>query len=160
MAGGCETIEILSEVLNHVVTLSLTVNQHVQVQILLQCDDRSNLVTQEAVQLLSGNLARTNLRTVAANLSGLRERTNSGGRQLRQVQISLGRTANINGRAVKVLSNHSGGTGTNLVVVLARVGGEASQRLVSSLQLGLNSGFTLGQATSQQSNLSDLLISE
>ena len=135
-------------------------NQHVQVQILLQCDDRSNLVTQEAVQLLSGNLARTSLRTVAANLSGLRERTNSGGRQLRQVQISLGCTANINGRAVKVLSNHSGGTGTNLVVVLARVSGEASQCLISSFQLRLNNSLTPSQATSQQSNLSDLLISE
>ena len=44
--------------------------------------------------------------------------------------------------------------------MLARVGGEASQRLVSSLQVGLNSGFTLGQATSQQCNLGDLLVGE
>ena len=135
-------------------------NQHVQAQLLLQLDDRGNLVTQEAVQLLGGNLARTSLRTAAANLSGLREGTDGGGRQLRQVQVSLSRMANVNGRTVKVLGSHSCGAGTNLVVVLARVGGEASQRLVSSLQLGLNSGLTLGQATSQQCNLGDLLVSE
>ena len=80
VAGGCETVEVLSEVLNHVVTLSLTVNQNVQAQLLLQRDDRGDLVTQEAVQLLSGNLARTSLRTVAANLSGLREGADGGGR--------------------------------------------------------------------------------
>ena len=44
--------------------------------------------------------------------------------------------------------------------MLARVSGEASQRLVSSLQLRLNCRLTLSQATSQQSNLSDLLIGE
>ena len=44
--------------------------------------------------------------------------------------------------------------------MLARVSGEASQRLIGSLQLRLNSRLTLSQATSQQSNLSDLLVSE
>ena len=44
--------------------------------------------------------------------------------------------------------------------MLARVGGEASQRLVSSLQLRLNSSLTLGQATSQQGDLGNLLVGE
>ena len=160
VAGGCEAVEVLGEVLNHVVTLSLTVNQHVQAQLLLQLDDRGNLVTQEAVQLLGGNLARTSLRTAAANLSSLGEGTDGGGRQLRQVQVSLSRAANVNGRTVEVLGGYSCGAGTNLVVVLARVGGEASQRLVSSLQLRLNSSLTLGQATSQQGDLGNLLVGE
>ena len=85
-----ETIEIFGEVLHHVVTFGLTVHEHIQAQIFLEFNNGGDLFTQELVKLLLRDFTGTRLCTVAANIAGLRERTNGCGRQFRQIQIGLG----------------------------------------------------------------------
>lgn len=72
--GENKALELLSEVLNHVVTLGLSVNQEVQADLLLEADNCLNLLLDELLVLLLGNFALSKLSTSLTNLFGLLHR--------------------------------------------------------------------------------------
>ena len=153
-----ETIEILGEVLHHVVTFGLAVHEHIQTQIFLEFNNGGDLFTQELLKLLLRDFTGTRLCTVAANISGLRERTNGCGRQLRQIQIGLGIPADFQFGTLKILRFHGCGTLTDCRIMLTRVRRETCQRFVGGLQLCLNRRLTVGKTAGKSHDLGDFLV--
>ena len=88
---GCESIAVkaLTEVLHHVVTLGLTVDEDVKVKLLLDADNILNLLLNEALILLSGDLTLGELVTLDTDLLGLGEGSNCGGGEDGELEVSL-----------------------------------------------------------------------
>ena len=84
--GEQEAVEVLAEVFDHVVTLELAVDQHVEADLLLLLDDGVDLGLDELVVGFLGDLALAQLGTLGANLLGLGEGADGGGRQQRQAE--------------------------------------------------------------------------
>ena len=84
--GEQEAVEVLAEIFDHVVTLEFAVDQHVEADLLLLLDDGVNLGLDELVVGFLGDLALAQLGTLGANLLGLGEGADSGGRQQRQAE--------------------------------------------------------------------------
>ena len=84
--GEQEAVEVLAEIFDHVVTLELAVDQHVEADLLLLLDDGVNLGFDELVVGFLGDLALAQLGTLGANLLGLGEGADGGGRQQRQAE--------------------------------------------------------------------------
>ena len=101
---GREPVQLLGEVLHHVVALRLAVHQHVEPDLLLQPDHPFDLGPHRRVVRRLVDPAGAQVRPGPAYLGGLRERADRGGRQWRQVQRrllltgALGRTAGAAGR--------------------------------------------------------------
>lgn len=87
--GEDEAMEALTEVLNHVVTLGLTVDEDVEANALLEADDALDLLLDELVVLLLGDLLLAELGTSSADLLGLGERADSGGGELGELKLLL-----------------------------------------------------------------------
>ena len=73
------TSETLSEVLDHVVPLGLSVDEEVESDLLLESDNTLNLLLDERVVLLDGDLLLAELGSCESDLLGLGEGTDSGG---------------------------------------------------------------------------------
>ena len=71
--GESETVELFTEVLNHVVTLGFTVDEQVQADVLLGTDDALNLLLDEVVVLLLSDLLLVELSTSSTDLLSLLE---------------------------------------------------------------------------------------
>ncbi len=84
--GEQEAVEVLAEVLDHVVALELAVNQHIEADLLLVPDAGVDLGLHELVVFGLGDLALTQLGAFGANLLGLREGADGGGGQQRQAK--------------------------------------------------------------------------
>ena len=82
--GEQEAVEILAEVLDHVVTLEFAMDQHIEADLLLFADDGVDLRCDELVIGLLGYFALAQLGALGANLLGLGEGADGGGWQLRQ----------------------------------------------------------------------------
>ena len=94
IGGGKVAVQLLREVLHHVVALRFTVNQHIEPQFFLLFNGRSNFSEHCRLVVSWGELSRAQLRTCTTNAIGLREGTDCGGRQRRQVKgLSLSRLA-------------------------------------------------------------------
>ncbi len=84
--GEQEAVEVLAEIFDHVVTLELAVDQHVEADLLLLLDDGVDLGFDELVVGFLGDPALAQLGTLGANLLGLGEGADGGGRQQRQAE--------------------------------------------------------------------------
>ena len=89
VGGESVTVQLLTKVLNHVVSLWLTVDQDVQTNFLLESDDGLNLLLNELLVLLGSDGTLGELVSVDSDVLGLRERTNGGGREQWQVVLLL-----------------------------------------------------------------------
>ena len=69
-----ETVELFTEVLNHVVTFGLPVDEKVEANFLLEADDSLNLLLDEVVVLLLGDLTLAQLGTSLTDLFRLLRR--------------------------------------------------------------------------------------
>lgn len=78
-----ESSEALSEVLNHVVTLGLSMNEQVEADTFLEVNGVLDLLLDELVVLLGRKLTLGELGTGKTDLLGLRERSDGGGRERR-----------------------------------------------------------------------------
>ncbi|EEQ36271.1 conserved hypothetical protein [Clavispora lusitaniae ATCC 42720] len=139
VGGENVTVQLLTKVLHHVVSLWLTVHQDVQTNLLLESDDSLDFSLDELLVLLLGDSALGELVSVDSNVLCLRERTNSGGWEQRQVVLLLlssqsGWEWRLSGRQRLVDSGHS--------LLHLRVGGD--RRLLSGLD-GLGVGSVNGR---------------
>ena len=129
---------------------ALTVNQHVQAK-LTHCsaDNRGDLVTAGKPVQSSAEICPLSL-TDGGESRGLRKEPMVG-RQLRQVQVSLSLTANVNGRAVEVPRESATAARARISsLCLREQGGEPA--LISSLQLRLSgSSPSPGREPAEQS---------
>lgn len=162
VGGENVTSQALTEVLHHVVTLGLTVDEDIEVELLLDLDDLLDLLLDELLVLLRGDLTLGELVTLDADILGLGERTNGGGGEERELEGLglLGVTLGESGLAVVHLRGDSGLAGLDSGVVGAGRGGTGLNRLGVGLELLTDSGGALGDSLGNHDNLSGLLDSE
>ena len=79
--GEQESVEVLAEVFDHVVTLEFAVDEHVESEILLMPDAGVDLGLHELVVFGLGDFALTQLGAFGTHFPGLREGADGGGRQ-------------------------------------------------------------------------------
>lgn len=104
--GEDKAVEELTEVLDHVVTLGFTVDEEVEANLLLEADNGLNLLLDELVVLLLGELALAELGTSLTNLLGLGEGADGGGGELGEVE----------GLGLDLLANGEGAATVELVI--------------------------------------------
>ena len=84
-----ETFELLSKVLNHIVSLGLSVNEDIESNSLLELDSVVDLGSDELVVLLSGDVTLGEFGTGLSDLLGLGERSDSGSGELGKGELLL-----------------------------------------------------------------------
>src|SRR5690606_41921543 len=84
--GKGQTVELLAEVLDHVVALWLAVDQDVDPQFFLMSNYLADLLLEEGFIFLARNLALVEGTPGLADIGRLREGSNRGGRERRQFQ--------------------------------------------------------------------------
>ena len=84
-----ESVQLLAEILNHIVALKLAVNQHVEPCFFLPADRAGRLVLQQLVVFLRRQFALAETRAPRAHFGGLRERADGCGWEQRQVEPRL-----------------------------------------------------------------------
>lgn len=89
MGGEDITSQTLTEVLDHVVTLWLTMDEDIQVEFLLDLDNVLDLLLDELLVLLSSNLTLGELVSLNTDLRGLGERANGSGWEHGEVEFLL-----------------------------------------------------------------------
>lgn len=114
------TVEALTKVLHHVVTLGLTVDVYIKTKLILDLDNLLNLLLNELLVLLSSDLTLGKLVTRDTDLLGLGERSDGGGREGREAEVLL-------------LLSVTLGEGRLALVLL---GGDASLAVLDSLVVG------------------------
>jgi hypothetical protein len=82
-----EAVQLFTEVLNHVVTFRLAVDEEVKADFLLELDDHLNLLLDELIVFSLGDLALAELGTGRTDFFGLGERTDGSGGELGQVEV-------------------------------------------------------------------------
>src|SRR6266542_2763473 len=87
--GERNTVELLAEILDHIVALELAVHQHVQADLFLERDGLGDLRLDEALVILGAQLMVVQLAPRRPHLVGLRERTDRRGRIPRQTHLRL-----------------------------------------------------------------------
>ena len=102
VGGGGEPVQVLGEVLHHVVALGLAVHQHVQADVFLQRDHPVDLGAHNGLVRVCGDAPGLVAGAGRADLAGLRERADRRGWQYRQaccLRCTAGRVRGA-GRAV------------------------------------------------------------
>lgn len=89
VGGEDVTVHALTEVLHHVVTLRLTVDEDVEVKLLLDGDDVPDLLLDELLVLIGGNLTLGELVALDTDVLGLGEGADGGGGEHRELQVGL-----------------------------------------------------------------------
>lgn len=89
LGGEGIAVKTLTKVLHHVVTLWLTVDVNVKLKLVLDLDNILNLLLDELLVLLSGDLTLGELVTLDTDLLGLRERADGGGGEEGQAEVLL-----------------------------------------------------------------------
>ena len=84
--GEQETVEVLAEVFDHIVTLEFAVHEHVKADLLLMLDAGVDLRLHVFVVFSLGDFALAQSGAFGAHFLGLREGSDGGGRQQWQVQ--------------------------------------------------------------------------
>lgn len=162
VGGEDVTGETLTEVLNHVVTLGLTVDEDIEVKLLLDLDDLADLGLNELLVLLRGDLTLGELVALDTDLLGLGEGTDGGGGEERKLE-GLGLLSETLGelRATVVHVVSDGGlAGLDSGVVGAGGGSASLDRLGVGLELLTDGGGALGDSLGDHSNLGGLLNGE
>jgi len=89
VGGEDIAVEALTKVLDHVVTLGLTVDVDVKVQLILDLDNILDLLLDELLVLLGGDLVLDKLVTLQTDLLGLGEGTDGGGGEDGKAKVLL-----------------------------------------------------------------------
>ena len=89
VGGEGVAVEALTEELNHVVSLRLTVNVDIEVKLILDLDVVVNLLLNELVVLGLSDLTLGELVSLDTDLLGLGEGTNGGGGEERKLELVL-----------------------------------------------------------------------
>ncbi|KAH3665337.1 hypothetical protein OGATHE_004153 [Ogataea polymorpha] len=89
VGGESVTLQLLTKVLNHIVSLWLTMDENIQSDLLLESDDLLNLRVDELLVLLSSDLTLDKLVSINSNVLGLWERTDGCGWEQRQVVLGF-----------------------------------------------------------------------
>jgi hypothetical protein len=161
VGGEDVTVEALTEVLDHVVTLGLTVDVDIKVKLILNLDGKVDLLLDEVIVLLLGDLTFGELIALDTDLAGLGERTDSGGGEKREAKmlLLLSVPGVETGLAVVLLRGNGSLALLDLGVIGAgRVGTSLDGGSVG-LELGLH-GLRRSDGLSEDGNLLDLLGSE
>lgn len=87
--GKDESVQLFTEVLDHVVSFGFTVDEQVQSDLLLESNDLFDFLLHGLFVVLLGELVLVELGSGQSDFLGLGERTNGGGGELGQVQVSL-----------------------------------------------------------------------
>jgi len=162
VCGESVTLESLTEELNHIVTLGLTVDEDIKVKLLLDLDVLLDLLLNETVILLSGDLTLGELVSLNSDLLGLGERSDGGGREEGKVQLLL-LLADTNSEltvSLVVLLGDLGLALFDLRVVGARRVSASLDGLGVSLKLLTDGSRALGDSLGNESNLRSLLSGE
>lgn len=159
VGGEDVTLEALTEVLHHVVTLRLTVDVDVKVKLILDLDDLIDLLLDELLVLLRGDLTLDELVTLDTDLLGLGERTDGGGREERELEVLLLLcvTGVELGLTVVHLLGDLGLPLFDLGVVGTVRGGTCLHRLGVGLELLTDGSRTLGDGLGNDGDLNSLL---
>ena len=161
VARGCEAVEQLGEVLDHVVTLGFAVDEDVQAQLLLQGDDGCDLLAHARLVVRVGEFTARVSGAGLADLGGLRERADRRRGQRRQVQAPcLSGLALQVGLAGAVCIAQGGGTAADLGAHDAGGGGALLEDAGRFSDLGVDGVPALVQAAGQGDDLENLLIGE
>ena len=152
----------LTEVLDHVVTLRLTVDENVQVKLFLDLDDLLDLLLDEGLVLLRGDLTLGELVTLDTDLLGLREGSDGGGGEQGQVDrlALLGVTDGEGRLAVVQLLGDGSLSLTDLRVVGALGRGTRLDGLGVGLKLLADSSGALSDSLGDHGNFAGLLDSK
>lgn len=161
VGGEDVAVEALTEVLDHVVTLGLTVDVDIKVELILDLDSELDLLLNEALVLLSGDLTLGELVALDTDLGGLRERADGGGgeERKREVLLLLGVASVEGGLAVVLLRGNLGLALLDSGVVGALGLGAGLDGSSVGLKLSLD-GLGLGHSLGESSNLLNLLDGE
>ena len=153
-----ETLESLTEVLNHIVSLGLTVNKDIEANLLLELDDLLDLLLNELLVLFSSDLTLGELVSVDTDLLGLGERTNGGGGEQRKVEALLGSKTLGEGSLSLGVSLSDGSKSLSDLGVNSDLRDSTSLNglLVGSKSIG-NRLRTVSHSLSNDNDLSDLL---
>lgn len=130
LGGEDITVKALAEVLHHVVTLRLSVDVDVEAKLILDLDRLLNLLLDELLVLLSGDLTLGELVTLDTDLLGLGEGTNGGGGEDGELEVGL---------LLRVTLREG-----RLALVL--LGGDASLAVLDSLVVGALRRGEIGRA--------------
>jgi hypothetical protein len=159
VGGEDITGKTLTEVLNHVVTLRLTVDEDVEAKLLLDLDNILDLALNELLVLLSGNLTLGELVTLDTDLLGLREGSDGSGGEERKVDgLGLLSKTDREGRLAVVLLRGDGGLALlDLGIVGTLGGGTSLNRLGVGLELLTDSSGAVGDSLGNHDDFTGLL---
>ena len=159
VGGEDVTSQALTEVLDHVVTLGLTVDQDIEAKVLLDLDNVADLLLDELLVLLGSDLTLGELVTLDTDLLGLGEGTDGGGGEEREVDglALLGNTGGEGRLAVVLLGGDGSLAGLDGGVVGALGGGAGLDRLGVGLELLLDGSGAVGDSLGDHDNLGGLL---
>ena len=161
VARGREAIEQLGEVLNHVVTLGLAVHEHVESQLLLERDDRGDLLAHACLVVRIGEFAARVGGASLADLGGLRERADGRRGQRGQVEaLGLGGLALEVGLAGAIGVSQSGGAAANLGAHNTGRGGALFEDAGGLGDLGVDGFPALIHTAGEGDDLANLLVGE
>ena len=161
VARGCEAVEQLGEVLDHVVTLGFAVDEDVQAQLLLQGDDGCDLLAHARLVVRVGEFTARISGAGLADLGGLRERADRCRGQRRQVQApGLSGLALQVGLAGAVSICQGGRAGADLGAHDAGGSGALLEDAGRFSDLGVDGVPALVQAAGQGDDLENLLVGE
>ena len=161
VARGREAVEQLGEVLDHVVTLGLAVDEHIETQLLLERDDRGDLLAHAGLVVRVGQLAACVGGASLANLGGLRERADGRRGQRGQVQaLGLSGLALQVGLAGAVGVGEGGGAAADLGAHDAGGGGALLEDAGGLGDLGVDGFPAVIHAAGEGDDLENLLVGE
>lgn len=162
VGGEGIAVKTLAKVLNHVVTLWLTVDIDVEVKLILNLDNILDLLLDELLVLLSGDLTLGELVSEDTDLLGLWEGTDGGGWEQWKTKLLLllGDTDWELRLAVIVVWGDLRLALLDGRVVGALGGGTSLDGLGVGLKSLTNGGWTLGDGLGNDSDLGSLLDSE
>lgn len=162
VGGESITLKALTEELNHVVTLRLAVNENIEAKLLLDLDVVLDLLLNELIVLLNGDLTLGELVALDTDVLGLGERADGGGGEQGELELLLllGDTGRELGLTLVVGLGDLGLTVLDLRVVGSGRGGTSLDGLGVGLELLTDSGGALSDGLGDESNLRSLLSGE
>lgn len=162
VGGEGVAVQALTKVLNHVIALRLTVDEYVEAKLLLNLDVLLDLLLNELVVLLLGDLTLGELVSLNSDLGGLGERPNGGSGEERKVELLLlsSNTSSELGLALVVLLSDLGLAVLDLGVVGPGRSGTSLHRLGVSLELLADGGRAVSHGLGNDGNLNGLFRGE
>lgn len=162
VGGEDVAVQALTEVLDHVVTLRLTVDVDVQVKLVLDGNDIVDLLLDELLVLLGGDLALGELVALDTDLLGLGEGADGGGGEEGQLEVGLLLGVTLRERRLAVVL-----LGGDLRLALLDVGvvgagrrGARLHRLGVGVDLLTDRGGALSDSLGDDGDLNGLLAGE